>query len=138
MNLSTIPEGQTVFIEIHDRLWLGTVTLKYDQDRTFQVLGLSAPESFAANEALFREVVGSFGPLTDPSALNVKPARIKVVTVDRATTFADFVSRFGSGLPADRLAIVNQLQPNSPLQPGQKIKVIEGTVRADTNAVAER
>lgn len=37
MNLSTIPEGQTVFIEMHDRLWLGTVTLKYDQDRTFQV-----------------------------------------------------------------------------------------------------
>jgi predicted Zn-dependent protease len=81
-------------------------------------------------------VIGSFGPLTDPAALAVAPARIKVVEVDRATTLTDFVSRYPSGLPVERLAIINQLEPSSPLQPGRKIKVVEGTVRSMSNAVA--
>jgi predicted Zn-dependent protease len=116
----------------------GVVAFFNHENKTFQILGLSAPDAFAASEATFREVASSFGPLTDPAALNVKPARLKVVNVDRATTFADFVSRYPSGLPVERLAIINQLEPNTPLQPGQKIKVIEGTVRSESNAVANR
>jgi predicted Zn-dependent protease len=104
----------------------GMVAFFTHQDRTFQVLGLSAPESFAANEALFREVVGSFGPLTDPSALNVKPARIKVVTVDRATTFADFVSRFGSGLPADRWPSSISCSPTRRCSPARRSRSSRG------------
>jgi predicted Zn-dependent protease len=116
----------------------GLVAFFNHQDKTFQVMGLSAPDAFASNEALFREVVGSFGPLTDPAALNVKPARLKVVAVDRATTFADFVSRYPSGVPVERLAIINQVEPSTPLQPGQKLKVVDGTVRAESNAVAAK
>ncbi len=117
----------------------GMVAFFNYQDKTFQVLGLSAPDAFAANEATFREAVASFGPLTDPAALNVKPARVKLVTVDRAGTFADIAGRYATpGMSVERMAILNQLEANAPLQPGQKIKVVEGTVRPDTNAVAAR
>jgi predicted Zn-dependent protease len=116
----------------------GVVTYFTYQNRTFQILGLAAPDVFASQEGVFREVTGSFGPLTDPAALAVRPARLKVVVVDRATTFTDFVSRYPSGLPVEKLAIINQLDAGAHLQPGQKIKVVEGTVRAQSNAVASQ
>jgi predicted Zn-dependent protease len=116
----------------------GVVTFFTHQGRTFGILGLSAPETFPAAEGALRQVIGSFGPLTDPAALNVQPARLKVVTVDRNTTLAEFASRYPSGLSADRVSIINQLEPGSPLRAGQKIKVVQGTVREASNAVAAR
>ena len=50
----------------------GVVTFFTHQGKTFQVLGLAAPDAFAASEGLFRQVASSFGPLTDPAALNVQ------------------------------------------------------------------
>jgi predicted Zn-dependent protease len=116
----------------------GLVTFFTHQGRTFQILGLAAPEGYAAAEGILREVVGSFSPLTDPGALAAQPARLKVVTVDRASTLAEFASRYPSGLPVERIAIINQLETSSRLEPGQKIKVIEGTVRDAANAVAAK
>jgi predicted Zn-dependent protease len=116
----------------------GVVAFFSYQGKTFQVLGLAAPAVFAAAEPTLRQVVGSFAPLTDPAALAVKPAHMKVVTVDRPSTLAEFVSRYPSGLPIERLAIVNQMEPGTRLQAGQKVKVIEGTVRETSNAVAAR
>ena len=98
----------------------GVVTFFSYQNRTFQILGLSAPDAFAAHEGLFREAMSSFGPLTNPAALAVQPAKLKVVVVNRATTLTDFVSRYPSGVPVDRLAIINQIEPATQLQPGQR------------------
>jgi predicted Zn-dependent protease len=116
----------------------GVVAFFTHQGKTFQVLGLAAPELFAAAEPTLRQVVGSFAPLTDPAALAVKPARLKVVTVDRPSTLAEFASRYPSGLPVEKVAVLNQLEPGSRLEAGQKVKVIEGTVREGGNAVAAR
>ncbi len=116
----------------------GLVSFFTHQGRTFQILGMGAPEAYAASEATLRQVVESFAPLTDPAALAVRPARLKVVTVDRASTLAEFAARYPSGLSPERISIINQLEPGSRLEPGQKIKVIEGTVREASNAVAAR
>jgi predicted Zn-dependent protease len=116
----------------------GVVTFFTFQGKTFQVLGLGAPDAFAATEGVIRQVVDSFGPLTDQAALAARPARLKLITVDRPGTLAEIASRYQSGLPVERLAILNQLEPGSPVQAGQKIKIVEGTVREASNAVAAR
>jgi predicted Zn-dependent protease len=114
----------------------GLVTFFTHQGKTFQVLGLAAPEAFAAAEGVLRQVAESFAPLTDPAALAARPARLKVVVVDRAMTLAELAGRY-PGLPVERLAIINQLEPGSRLQPGQKMKVVEGQVR-EQSAVAAK
>jgi predicted Zn-dependent protease len=117
----------------------GLVTFVSHQGKTFQLLGLAPPDSFAGQEAIFKQAQGSFGPLTDPTALNVQPARVKVMTVPSAMSFADFVSRNPSGVSTDKLAIINQVEPSTRLEAGQKIKMVEGKVRdSSTEAVASK
>ena len=108
----------------------GLVAFVAHQGKTIQLLGLAPAESFAALEPAIRATQSSFGPLTDPAALAVQPAHIKLVTVPRAMSFAEFAASYPA-LPADKLAIVNQLQTASKLSAGQKLKVIEGKVRSD-------
>ena len=111
----------------------GLVTFVAYQGKTFQIMGLAPPEGFAANEAVFREAVASFRPLTDPAALNVQPARVKVVSVPSAMTLSEFASRNNSSLSADKLGIVNQIEASTPLAAGQKLKTVEGTVRPSSS-----
>jgi predicted Zn-dependent protease len=70
--------------------------------------------------------MGSFRKLTDPKALNVQPARVKVETVPRAMTLADYYKQFPSSIPIEQVAIINGLQTDSQLEAGQKIKRVVG------------
>jgi predicted Zn-dependent protease len=113
----------------------GLVTFVSYQGKTFQLLGLAPAETYASNEPVFKEALASFKPLTDPAALNVQPARVKVVSVPQSTTLAELARQ--SSVPADKLAIVNQVDTGTRLEAGTKIKLVEGTVRqASTGTVA--
>jgi len=117
----------------------GLVTFVSHEGKTFQLMGLAPANAFAGQEAIFKQVQGSFGPLTDPAALNVQPARLKVITAPSAMTLAELVAKQGPGLSAEKVAILNQMEPATRLTAGQKVKVIQGTVReSSTNAVAAR
>jgi predicted Zn-dependent protease len=119
----------------------GLVTFVSHQGKTFQLMGLAPATGFAAQEATFKQVQGSFGPLTDQAALTVQPARVKLVTAPSAMTLADLVSKqgAGSGLSVEKVAILNQMDPSTRLQAGQKVKMVQGTVReSSSNAVATR
>ena len=51
---------------------------------------------------LLRQSVGSFRPLTDPAALNVKPARVRLVRLPRPMTLAEFNQAYPSTIPLDQ------------------------------------
>jgi predicted Zn-dependent protease len=118
----------------------GLVTFVAYQGKTFQILGLAPTDAFATVEPALKEAMASFGPLTDNAALAVQPARLKVVTVPSAMTFAEFASRhLAPGMTVEKLAIANQVEPGTRLAPGQKVKIVEGTVRSSsTSNVASR
>jgi predicted Zn-dependent protease len=117
----------------------GLVTFVSHQGKTFQLMGLSPATGFAAQEATFKQVQGSFGPLTDQAALSVQPARVKLVSAPSSMTLAELVSKQGSGLSAEKVAILNQMDPATRLQAGQKVKIVQGTVReSSSNAVATK
>jgi predicted Zn-dependent protease len=117
----------------------GLVTFVSHQGKTFQLMGLAPAAGFAAQEATFKQVQGSFGPLTDQAALSVQPARVKLVSAPSSMTLAELVSKQGSGLSAEKVAILNQMDPATRLQAGQKVKIVQGTVReSSSNAVATK
>ena len=97
---------------------------------TFQILGYSGAQQFATYERVFANVIGSFTRLTDATALNVQPAKLNTVRLDRAMTLAQFNQRYPSTIPIAQLAIINQVEgANSTMASGSYGKQVVGGVR---------
>jgi hypothetical protein len=68
--------------------------------------------------------------LRDQSKLNVSPARLELVRLDRQMTLEQFNSRYPSTIPLVELAIINEVEdPATPLQAGRTLKRVVGGVR---------
>ena len=97
---------------------------------TYQVLGYAPAQRYAAYDALFRQSLGSFGPVTDSRVLGVQPNKITVVTLPQSMSLAEFAQRYPSTVPVAELAIVNQIEdPNKPLPAGTLVKQVSGGTR---------
>ena len=51
---------------------------------TYQVIGYAPAQRYAAYDPVFRQSLGSFGPVTDPRVLNVQPNKVTIVTLSAA------------------------------------------------------
>jgi predicted Zn-dependent protease len=97
---------------------------------TFQVIGYAPAQRYGAYEAVFRQSLGSFGPVTDSRVLNVQANTITIVTLPQAMTLAEFAQRNPSTIPLAELAIVNQIEnPNTTLPAGTRVKQVSGGTR---------
>jgi predicted Zn-dependent protease len=106
----------------------GLITFVAHGGKTYQLLGLASEAALATYQSAFAQAEGSFAPLDDPAALAAQPARVQLVTVAQPTTLAELARQRGSSVPIERLAIINQMEPGTPLQAGQKIKLVKGGV----------
>ncbi|HEX2091151.1 MAG TPA: M48 family metalloprotease [Longimicrobiaceae bacterium] len=97
--------------------------------RTYEIVAFTPTGRFAPYDRLFRQTLGSFGPLTDPQALAAQPNRIDVVRLDRAMTLVEFNRRYPSAVPLAELAVINGVEgETSPLPAGSLVKrVVPGT-----------
>ncbi len=75
--------------------------------RNYRLMTLAADAQFAAYDAPMRSWTSSFRPLTDAARLNVKPARIKIVTLSGPMSVAAFHAKYPSVIPVDRVAMLN-------------------------------
>jgi predicted Zn-dependent protease len=97
--------------------------------QTYQLVTYAPSQAFAQNENAFREIIRSFGPLTDPKILTVQPPKLEVVKLDRAMSLAQFAKQRNGGIPIERLAVINQVKdPNAPLPAGTLVKRVVGEV----------
>ena len=97
---------------------------------TYQVIGYAPAQRYSAYDAVFRQSLGSFGPVTDPRVLNVQPNKVTVVTLPQAMTLTEFAQRYPSTIPVADLAIVNQIEnPNATLPAGTRVKQVSGGTR---------
>ena len=97
---------------------------------TFRYLGYTSENTFSNYAPVFQKSMGSFRKLTDPKALNVQPARVKVETVPKAMTLTEYYKQFPSSIPIEQVAIINGMQTDTQLQAGQKIKRVVGGTQA--------
>ena len=90
---------------------------------TYQIIGYAPAQRFSAYDGAFRNTLGSFTTLTDPSALNIKPNRIDIVRISSAMTLAQFNTRYPSVVPITELVVINQVDSaNSTLPSGSQVK----------------
>jgi predicted Zn-dependent protease len=75
----------------------------------YQVMAYSPAQLFGQYQGLFRQVIGSFGPVSDPQVLNVRPSRLSIVRLPQAMTLTEFNRRYPSVIPIAELAIINQV-----------------------------
>jgi predicted Zn-dependent protease len=98
--------------------------------QTFQLVGYSPAQAFAANESALRQAIASFGPLSDPKILSVQAPTLEVVKLDKPMSLAQFARQRPGGVPLERLALINQVQdPNAVLPAGTLLKRVAGTVQ---------
>ena len=90
--------------------------------RTYRLLGYTPQGRFNAYGGLFEQVIGSFGPVTDPSVLEVQPNRIDIVEVPTRMTLEAFATRYDSTVPVAELARINQLDTTATIEPGTLVQ----------------
>lgn len=92
---------------------------------TYQVLAYTPAQLFNRYEPAFRQVIGSFARVDDPSVLNVRPNRVDVVRTTRQMTLAEFNRQHPSVVPLAELTILNQVEgERSVLAPGSWKRVV--------------
>ena len=93
--------------------------------QTYQVLAYAPAQVFGRYEQSFRQAIGSFGAVTDPDVLNVRPNRVDVVRTEEGMTLVEFNRRYPSVIPLPELAILNQVvNENAVLPPGTWKRVV--------------
>ncbi len=92
----------------------------------YQFLSVTVADKARAYAGVLRQPAGSFRELNEAKYLDRKPERIKIRTVDKATTLAAFLT--ANGIPADRhaeLAILNGMELDDRLAANSLIKTVE-------------
>jgi predicted Zn-dependent protease len=105
----------------------GTVEFVKHGNAVYRVIGYAPGARWSTNQAAVERTLASFQPLTDPAALNVQPQRMQLVRLDRRTTIAELARQRPSPVPAATLALINQVELDTPLAAGQLVKWVTGS-----------
>lgn len=107
----------------------GLVAYYRHGNQTLQLLTYAPQARFGSYDREFRSILASFGPVTDPAILNVAPATLDVVTLDRSMTLASFAERYSPGVDPERIALINGIENSaSRLAAGSRLKRVQGKV----------
>jgi predicted Zn-dependent protease len=90
---------------------------------TYRLLSYTDQQKFTSYERTFRQAVGSFQRLTDPQALAVKPARLRLVQLRAPMTLLQFQQQYPSTITIEQLALINGLDaPTTTVPAGTWVK----------------
>jgi len=105
----------------------GLITFVSYGGTTYGILAYTGAGGLRGYDQAFRATAGSFRELKDPSALNVRPARIELVKVDQEMTLAQFHQRYPSTVRIEEVALINGVEgPDGTLRPGRQYKRVVG------------
>ena len=87
--------------------------------------GVATETDFNAYAHTFESAMNTFGKLTDPAKLNVKPEKILVKPVPKAGTVADAFKSMGvAQSKMNEMALLNELELTDKIPAGRLIKII--------------
>jgi predicted Zn-dependent protease len=105
---------------------LRVVLIRFDADTVYQFIFATPPGEDRYNRA-FRETTYSFRKLSKSQAQGFEPQRIDIVTVRSGDTVESLARRRQGGeeeFAEERFRLLNGLDENDRLRPGQKVKII--------------
>lgn len=109
----------------------GIVSFISYRGTTYGIMGYTPANSLGNYDGTFKRVINSFRTLTDPSALNVQPARLELVQVDQPMTVVEFQRRYPSPIRVEEVALINGLSgPEDTMRPGRLFKRVTGQMIA--------
>ena len=73
----------------------------------------------------FREAIMTFRRMSLKESQQVKPLRLKTVTVGKADTVASLAHRMAVDHPLERFRLSNGLGPHDGVKPGEIVKLVE-------------
>jgi predicted Zn-dependent protease len=140
VNINGLPAASSYFRAQTDQGSVeGLVTFVSYNGQTYGMLGYTGAGNLGSYDAAFRNTMASFRQLTDPSVLNVQPAKVELVRVPRNMTVEQFNSQYPSSVPLEQILIINELQAGDQLRAGQLVKrVTGGAPGASTGASGTR
>ena len=92
----------------------------------YRLLGYGPESRWPAYQSVAQRALYSFGPVTDPAILNVQPQHLDILVLDRRTTIAELAQQRPSPVPVATLALINQVEETTPLEPGRLVKWVVG------------
>jgi predicted Zn-dependent protease len=104
----------------------GTVVFVEHGGAVFGLIGYAAEARWSTHQAVVERALRSFQPLTDVAALNVQPHRLDVITLQRRTTIEVLARQRPSPVSVETLALINQVEIQTPLEAGRPIKWVVG------------
>ena len=104
--------GSAIFVEYNNHV--------------YRLLAYSPESRWSNYQAVAQQTLTSFGPVNDPAILNVKPQHLTIFTLDRRTTIAELARQRPSPAPVATLALINQVEENTPLESGRIVKWVVG------------
>ena len=104
----------------------GTALFVEHGGAVYRLLGYATEVRWPVVQPVAERALQSFARLTDPAALVVEPQRVDIVRLDRRTTIEEMARTRASPVSAATLALVNQVEPQTPLEPGRLVKWIVG------------
>ena len=91
----------------------------------YSFIGYSAKASFNNFVGSFTNTMQGFSSLTDQTKLNKQPARLDIVSAQRAGTLQDYIPTvLPDGFVAEDIAIMNQASLSATVSPGAKLKLV--------------
>lgn len=97
---------------------------------TYGLMGYTPSGKLGSYDQLFQSTIRSFSPLNDRSKLDVKPARVELVKVQKEMTLEQFNNQYPSTVAIEQLAIINELEDASTVIPaGRTVKRVVGGLK---------
>jgi predicted Zn-dependent protease len=112
----------------------GLVSFISYRGQTFGLMGYTAAGKLSTYDQVFQSTIRSFSELRDQSKINVQPAKIEVVKLDRDMTLEQFNAQYPSSIPIEQLAIINEVQGASTVLPaGRSVKRVVGGLKPQSS-----
>lgn len=92
----------------------------------YQILGYAVQSRWSNHARAVQATLESFARETDPQVLGVRPARLEVVQVPRAMSFAEFLKAYPSSVPEAEVGRINRLHPDDRVEGGTLLKRVTG------------
>jgi predicted Zn-dependent protease len=127
-NINGLPAASSYFQAQTDQGAIqGIVSFISYGGQTFGLMGYTPAGKLGSYDQVFQSTIRSFNQLRDPSKINVQPAKVELVKLDRQMTLEQFNSQYPSSISVAELAIINEVEdPSTPLQAGRTVKRVVG------------
>jgi predicted Zn-dependent protease len=93
--------------------------------RVLELIGYAPASQWGFYESSVQRFIQSFARMTDPAILNVRPAHVETIRLDRPTTPSQLAA--GSGASAEVLGILNHVGADETLPAGSLVKRVTGS-----------